>query len=287
MCLASKAATCAISASATMVAFQIVSDLHLESPKAYDVFDIPPRAPYLALLGDIGYTKHGEDYLGFIRRQLSAFKMVFLVLGNHEPWHSSWADSKSMFRRLEEQITDERKSDRSLGRFVFLDRSSYTLADESSGEEVVILGCTLFSQIPAESAEAVSFGINDFYNISNWTTENHNEAFHTDLSWLNDQVESAHTTHKKVAIFTHYSPTLDHRAMDTRHQNSPLLSGFATDLLTKTCWKSSVVKLWAFGHNHFNCDFVDEDTGIRLFTNQRGYYFSQSVGFEVDKIITI
>lgn len=270
-----------------MVTFQIVSDLHLENQKAYDLFDVSPRAPYLALLGDIGYTKHEEEYLGFIRRHLSTFKVVFLVLGNHEPWHLSWVDSKSMFRSFEEQITDERKDDPSLGRFVFLDRAKYTLTDESSGEEVIILGCTLFSQIPADSTEAVSFGINDFYNINNWTTGNHNEAFQTDLSWLNDQVESANATHKKVAIFTHYSPTLDHRAIDTRHQNSPLLPGFATDLSTQPCWKSGTVTLWAFGHNHFNCDFVDEDSGIRLFTNQRGYYFSQSVGFEVDKIITI
>jgi len=270
-----------------MVAFQIVSDLHLESPKGYDLFDVPPRAPFLALLGDIGYTNHGDDYLGFIRRQLSSFKVVLLVLGNHEPWHSSWASSKSMFRRFEEQIINERKDDPSLGQFMFLDQFSYTLADETSGEEVVILGCTLFSQIPAKSAETVSFGINDFYNINDWTTENHNEAFQADLSWLNSQVEAAHAARKKVAIFTHYSPTLDQRAIDTRHQNSPLLSGFATDLSTQPCWKNGTVKLWAFGHNHFNCDFVDENTGIRFFTNQRGYYFRQSVGFKVEKITEI
>lgn len=40
-----------------MASFQILSDLHLEAPKAYDLFDIVPKAPYLALLGDIGNVK--------------------------------------------------------------------------------------------------------------------------------------------------------------------------------------------------------------------------------------
>jgi hypothetical protein len=48
------------------MAIQIVSDLHLEAPKAYDVFDIVPQAPYLALLGDIGLSSHGDEFLGFL-----------------------------------------------------------------------------------------------------------------------------------------------------------------------------------------------------------------------------
>lgn len=41
----------------TMASFQLVSDIHLEAPPAYDLFDIPSKAPYLAILGDIGYVK--------------------------------------------------------------------------------------------------------------------------------------------------------------------------------------------------------------------------------------
>jgi len=44
------------------MAVQIVSDLHLETPKAYDIFEIEPKAPVLALLGDIGnIVLHKED----------------------------------------------------------------------------------------------------------------------------------------------------------------------------------------------------------------------------------
>lgn len=71
-----------------MTAIQIVSDLHLEIPSAYDVFQIPPEAPYLAFLGDIGLV-NDDGFLSFIEAQLRKFEIVFLLLGNHEPWHST------------------------------------------------------------------------------------------------------------------------------------------------------------------------------------------------------
>jgi hypothetical protein len=76
-----------------MAEIQIVSDLHLENPSAYDFFDIIPEAPYLALLGDIGLFKH-DGFFSFIEAQLRKFKIVFLLLGNHEPWHSTWLNTK-------------------------------------------------------------------------------------------------------------------------------------------------------------------------------------------------
>jgi len=50
------------------MAVQILSDLHLEAPKAYDIFDIAPKAPDLTLLGDTGTINHNDDYLSFLIR---------------------------------------------------------------------------------------------------------------------------------------------------------------------------------------------------------------------------
>ncbi|RYP77022.1 hypothetical protein DL771_001312 [Monosporascus sp. 5C6A] len=268
-----------------MVAIQIVSDLHLESPKAYDIFNIPAKAPYLALLGDIGYIKHAEEYIAFLKRQLSTFRVVFFVLGNHEPWHSSWEHSKNVMRQFAERIRQERENDSELGEFVLLDQARYDI-DITSEDTVSILGCTLFSRVPAESMEAVSFGVNDFYHIKNWTVEQHNAEFDRDLGWLNEQVASLEGTGRKVAILTHYSPTLDERAVDPRHRLSPIQPGFASDLSDQPCYLGESVKLWAFGHTHFNCDFVDAKAK-RFVTNQRGYYFSQSEGFKGDRVIEL
>jgi hypothetical protein len=40
------------------LSFQVVSDIHLEFRN--DMFEIIPKSPYLALLGDIGLTTTGN-----------------------------------------------------------------------------------------------------------------------------------------------------------------------------------------------------------------------------------
>ncbi|RYP46801.1 hypothetical protein DL768_007043 [Monosporascus sp. mg162] len=46
------------------------------------------------------------------------------------------------------------------------------------------------------------------------------------------------------------------------------------------------VKVWAFGHTYFNCDFVDE-AGRRAYSNQRGCYFAQVSGFDAEKVVEV
>lgn len=259
---------------------QILSDLHLESPKAYDIFDIVPRAPYLALLGDIGnIVAHKDDCLAFLTRQLKQFKAVLFVPGNHEAYHSTWQDTLNVLRVFEENA----RNDASQGEFILLDRTTYHLP----GTNVVILGCSLFSHIPPDKHMAVSLGINDFYQTSEWTTHTHNDMHRRDISWLNTQVASLEGSDVSIVIFSHWSPSVDLRATDPRHVGSPITSGFSTDMSEQPCFKSEKVKIWAFGHTHHNCDFEFDRGGgtepLRLISNQRGYYFSQAEGFDPDK----
>ncbi|KAH7035629.1 uncharacterized protein B0I36DRAFT_239951 [Microdochium trichocladiopsis] len=322
-----------------MVRIQIISDLHLETPpKSYDIVEIAPRAPYLALLGDIGCcsTSHKAEYLGFLRRHLRVFRVVFLVLGNHEAYHSTWQESRDVLREFEAEVRRERRravaadvdggggggADGSLGEFVLLDRDSYTIhpdPDSSSSSSssknldhstddgaVTILGCTLFSHVPIRAAQRVSMGLNDFRVIGDgWDVAQHNAAFRGDLAWLNEQVmalSNSSNSKTKIVIFTHHCPTLDDRAIDPQHRGSPLTAGFASDLSKQPCVTTNttatnkgIVKLWAFGHTHYNCDFVDDDdggggeakSGIRFYTNQRGYYHRQSPGYQEDKVVEV
>ena len=72
------------------MALQILSDLHLEVPNAYDIFKIVPTAPYLALLGDIGnVVPHKDDFLAFLTLQLKQFRVLLFVSGNHEAYDSN------------------------------------------------------------------------------------------------------------------------------------------------------------------------------------------------------
>jgi hypothetical protein len=57
-------------------------------------------------------------------------------------------------------------------------------------------------------------------------------------------------------------------------------SAFATESTGTSCWAPSV-KEWAFGHSHYNCDFVRD--GVQVVSNQRG---SKS-GCDVEKVIML
>jgi hypothetical protein len=138
---------------------------------------------------------------------------------------------------------------------------------------------------------AVSMGLNDFFQTDKWDVQAHNEMHKRDLSWLNAEVADLDNSDANIVIFSHWSPTRDARASDPRHAGSPITSAFSTDLSKEKCFMSSMVKLWAFGHTHYNCDFVvDRENGacpLRLVANQRGYYFAQGAGFDVDKTVEV
>jgi predicted phosphodiesterase len=269
-----------------MSRIQIISDLHLEAPKSYDAFNITPNAPHLALIGDIGCTKDA-GYTTFLEKQLSNFEIVFVVLGNHEPYHSSWKSARDVLKGFESEITareTETTTGKKIGKFVLLNQTRYDLSPN-----VTVLGCTLFSNIVSSQFDHVSFGLNDFYHIKDWTAEEHNKAHIEDLKWLNEQVTNIASAEpeRKIIILTHYSPTTSPRASDPVHASSKISSGFSSDLAGEGCWRSQNVKIWVFGHTHFNCDFVVEESGLRVVTNQRGYYFNQTEGFDGQKCVEI
>ncbi|CAL5866830.1 uncharacterized protein PFLUO_LOCUS1041 [Penicillium psychrofluorescens] len=259
------------------MALQILSDLHLENPSAYDLFEITPKAPYLALLGDIGVVKDA-GFFHFIAVQLPKFEIVFLLLGNHEPYHSSWTTVK-------EQINQFSHSQKTAGKLILLDQTRFDISSDLS-----ILGCTLYSQVDTLHEERVSFGLNDFYPIDGWTVADHNAAHQVDLTWLNSQVAQIIQSEprRKIVVLTHHSPvTRDERAVDPRHAGSPLSSGFATDLSKEICWTHPQVRLWAFGHTHYNVRFMDGGTGKQVVSNQRGYYFAQAKGFDPEMVVDV
>lgn len=266
-----------------MPAFQILSDLHLENPRAYDLFDIPPKAPCLALLGDIGTAKD-DALFTFLEDQLRKFELVFFLLGNHEPYGSNWLTVRDRVSKFSEDISRRRAQETGLGKFIFLDRTRYDIADD-----VTVLGCTLHSKVPEAQAEMVSFRLNDFYDISDWTVEDHCEAHDADTRWLNGQIAQIADSkpHQKIVVFTHHSPTVDSEACDPAHANSPISSAFSTDLSNETCWERPQVRLWAFGHTHYNCDYTEQRTGKRVMANQRGYYFAQAAGFDPEKVLYV
>ena len=266
-----------------MPQFQIVSDLHLETHPSYQSYQIPNTSSYLALVGDIGHVS-SPHFLLWLEALLHRFWIVFFLLGNHEPWHLSLPNAKAKMKAFAEQM-ELKRSQSTAGKFIFLDQTRYDL-----GSRLSILGCTLFSNVPPEEAALVDTYMVDFEDTVDWTVPLHNAAHASDLAWLNNQVHHITETEPKreILILTHHSPCTDRKAMDPRHKGSRVSSAFRTDLRGEPCWTSPMVKTWAFGHTHYNCDFVDEETGKRVLTNQKGYYrFPPQKGFEVGRVYDI
>lgn len=283
-----------------MASIQILSDLHLEAPDAYDTFDIHPKAPYLALLGDIGQAgrqTHRKPMLDFLRVQLRNFRAVYFVPGNHEVYHSTWPETLAVLRDFEQDVSRRRASEPSIGCFVLMDRTSVRLpcGDAPNADDgVLLLGCSLFSKVPRQRMARVEMSLTDFYvSGEEWTVRAHNEAHERDLSWLNDQVRQAEQDDsiKKIVILTHWSPSVDPKALEPRHIGSEIACAFSTNLRGEICWTSPKVRSWACGHTHYNFDFEADRGGdrlpIRLFTNQRGYDWDVSEGFDDGKVLDL
>ena len=268
---------------ATLNAFQILSDLHLEiervgAPlgKEFYYYEIQPAAPHLVLLGDIGWTVQ-DGLFAWFEQQLSRFQIVFFVPGNHEPYRTSIDDSLS---RLEVFAAKYSVPGASFGRFVLLNRTRYDISPT-----LTLLGCTLWSRLDMHNIDILSWSVIDFARIEGWTPELRSVEHHRDLQWLNTTVSdiSRDEPHRKVIILTHHAPAVEGTSAP-QYVGGPTSSAFATELSGEPCWNANAVTLWAFGHTHFNCDFVRN--GVRLYTNQRGYKDGERC-FDASKIVRL
>ena len=267
------------------VSFQILSDLHLETPAArptYSEFSFYNNGSCLVLLGNIGHASDSRLF-AFLETQLSRFEIVFYILGNHEPYGDTLDEAKDSLRKYEYRKSTSRSSQ---GKFVFLDQVRYDVMPT-----ITILGCTLFSAVDPGPASTIHRFAFDFERIQEWTIALHNAAHKSDLSWLNQQVAeiTQNEPERRIMICTHYSPTMQVEANQPSYfkDNSGVSTAAMTDLSKEPCWTSPSVVLWAFGHTHFNCDFVDSATGKRVVTNQHGSRRSAVEGFDPEKVVTV
>ena len=273
----------------SLVKFQLVSDLHLETPQArptYEDFKIQPECQHLGLLGDIGNIWDSRLF-SFLKDQLAKFEIVFYLLGNHEAYGTTVLAARRTVRAFEHEMEELRSlPGPTMGRFIFLDQTRFDLTDS-----MTVLGCTLFSRISNDQRESVALFCSDFSEIEDWTIDTHNSAHQADVAWLNSQINNIarHEPHRNIVVFTHHSPTMLEAANDPRQLQdvAQVRSAFVTDLSDHVCWTSANVRLWAFGHTHFNCDFEDLGTNKRVVANQKGYRRTELDTFDVSKVVRV
>lgn len=254
----------------TTSSFQLLSDIHLEFKKPGRFcrkFPIPQRkAPYLALLGDIGtMTDSGDSLALFVKKCCDVFDQVWFVIGNHEGYGGSFEGAVEFLTNLEVELAPK---------FVLFNRKVLDVP----GGNVRVLGCTLWTRIPEQFKTLVSTQLNDFYQMSDMTMEKYCELHTRDVTWLQEQCAVATSLKKEIVILTHHAPTsvssfpVERETMESTWGVgcTELKEEFNTELFP-------TLKCWAFGHTHWNMDEVQHaegrvgGKGVRFVTNQVGY----------------
>jgi len=269
------------------ISMQIASDLHLEfytGPADFSSF-IVPSAPILALLGDIGIPLENNIYARFLLSMADKFQLVLVLAGNHEYYNSRGTHTVSEVKKAIQEICDSHP------RLVFMDKTSLLV------NGVRILGCSLWSFIP-EFAYAQSENYLNDYRMIYYNNPDGSKAklsakistswFHDESTWLQTEVsQSMQRGEHSTVILTHHTPSFYYTA-EPEWNTHPWKSFPASDTVhgerwVNCCFSSSMesifanhknvgnsnVKLWAYGHSHFNND--QQLWGTRLVSNQRGY----------------
>lgn len=275
--------------------FQVISDLHLETPLSkpayshfYHASNFPLEADNIFLLGDIGLIADTEPLRGFLRSLLRRNHRleIFYVLGNHEAYRMTLENAQAKIQIWSSTLTSEFGP-----RFHVLSRARIDISPT-----LTLLGCTLWSYVPPAYQHEVAVTLKDFdeaHGIRDRSVLDHSADHADDLAWLNRNVTAIEKNEpdREVVILTHHSPTVDTRANSKRFPPERAMnSAFRTDLSGERCWTSPVVKVWAFGHTHFSCQFVEaDDASTRrklVVSNQKGYAYDGGKGtWEVKPVV--
>jgi Calcineurin-like phosphoesterase len=266
-----------------------------ETPDKIPPDILVPRAPILALLGDVGLTLRF-----FLHKQADRFQHVLFLAGNHEFYNchrnnnnNFTSSERHNMHTVDDQLAWLRNVCRERPNLHFMERQRLELAG------AVILATTLWSHIPAGVAELAQRSMND-YRLC-YITMNHGHTnrgkkvpmdaaftnqWHSDsVQWLEHEIARAARRGQSVYVLTHHTPALQGTSAP-QYNGSPLTHCFSTDL---THLLQHPVRVWACGHTHYNFNgtFQNNQNGsgsitttTRLLSNQRGYPNNISAGYD-------
>jgi predicted phosphodiesterase len=256
----------------------IMSDLHLECGKLDDL----PGGDILILAGDTIEVSHLRwrllnktrwQFKRFVKHELSKYKIVLYVLGNHEYYNMYMDEVKPML------VSFFRECD--VDNIHILDDATVTL------EGVKFIGSTLWSKFgfKTDNQDIVQDYVQDMTDIKKkghkLSVEDIFLQHMQSVSFI--KKELSNTTLPTVVI-THFVPML--QAFDHFIPLEEIWVSDQTALINM--YKPNV---WIYGHNHISKDFVINQT--RFISNQRGclsyepcaQYFNPGVEFDLKKLV--
>lgn len=288
------------------VDIQIVSDLHIEGYARQNRRELDqlviPKAPVLALLGDIGVSTH-SSYHDFLNRQAEKFHAVLVLSGNHEFYNIESLDTMAPPPRaglsLPVARTDsaERFSMQEMEakieavcaehpRLHYVDNTCVRFGNAPNSP--ALLCSPLWSDIPEDAMDEVRSCMNDYYKIYTHTDDPETELkdwqgrglralhprdtsqFHAmAASWLQSELERLERAGcNAIGILTHHAPSLIGTSHPKYERSAHMVRhAFATDL-SHLYKERDCITFWAYGHTHYNNRL---DHNSRLVSNQCGY----------------
>lgn len=262
---------------ADTLSIQITSDVHLEFytnhtleqfPALFSKF-VEPVAPYLALLGDIGFpgSQIYREFLAWCGKRFDKVLVVcrFLlfsthlckVLGNHEFYKGEYFE---ILANASKDCTDAGPN------VIFCNRQSIELHNH------LVLATTLWSLIPEDKMDVVRMQLSDYHLIDIIDEESKAKRaltpkdtvgwYNENVAWIKKQIEE---TTLPVVILTHHAPSLACSEPDIP-PSEPAATAFCSPL--DHLFEDPVIG-WGFGHTHFPMYF--KSGTCQIISNPAGY----------------
>jgi hypothetical protein len=202
------------------------------------------------------------------------------MAGNHCFYEGEYEDRLQQLRELDNLDP----------RVHFLQNKTYLLPNN-----VRILGTTLWSHVPPETASKIGRSLNDYNYISivvekkaenskikkrRITVDDTNEWHAQQHAWLLQEIQKARENQEHVVVITHHAPS--HRDTCSREDKEAGVEDSFVNDHDADC--VDPVRLWVYRHTHRSTDLTINST--RIVSNQLGYAW-ETCGFRPNMRITL
>lgn len=270
-------------------ALQFISDIHLEYYNEMSFGKIlRPKAPYLALAGDIGKPKT-KLFADFFKYCSNNWKHIFYVAGNHEYYGNKFA-------MVEDEIVQQESFDdiqTAISSVVGQFNNVHFFTEENPSvylkeDNVAIVGQTLWTHIQPSKMKLVQKCMNDYSYISvNDQTKiralsplDINTMHLRQKAILTKQLAFWQQSNVPVCVITHHMPSFE--LICEQYRQSPINCCFASDCDELI---QHPVRAWVYGHTHNVASKILN--GVALAVNAMGYPKEHIAGFDTEAVIVI
>ena len=155
---------------------------------------------------------------------------------------------------------------------------------EINNEKYVIIGTTLFSDIPNEKMHIVS-NVNDFKHIykknngkyCNITHEDYKNFYVTGKEFIENQLNFYRKLDFKIIVVTHHAPSS--KCIDEKYIDSEIKCAFYSDLN----YLINNIYCWIYGHTHSQKEIYINN--VKVVTNAIGYVDEIVENVVLEKVI--